>query len=256
MFKTTTTTTTTITITLGLVGLLLNGQLLAAQALDSLIEPGTLLSVETKNGKTIEKYSDGLIAEIDHDGNRKETRTKDNFSMEGLVPDAYKKDQRDEAVEGFISTLIDIADLRGPNTSQAQSRLRQFSAYYLKMKDPSKAEPLAQKYLHIQQVLRTAEPLAYAQRNLGEIDIALGKFTEAIPLLQAAAAYYKSSPDRLSYCNALNDCGYALLRAGRPDACRMPLEECLLVAKENSFSELKKKAKENLRQASKTMKHK
>jgi hypothetical protein len=58
-------------------------------ARDRLVEPGTLLSVQIKDGKTVEKYSDGLLVVIEKNGDRSEERDQDGHSMQAKMPDDY-----------------------------------------------------------------------------------------------------------------------------------------------------------------------
>lgn len=181
------------------------------------MDPGTLISVESKNDKVVEKYSDGLTTEIDQNGSVEEFKPADNYTMKNSCNlETMPPELRDDD----ISTLINLAFMHGHqdwNDSRVQSRLRQFSSFYLKIHEPEKAEPLAKMYLHCQHVLHTSgEPVAFAQANLGEAKAALGKSEEAIPLLRAAAAYYRDAPDHLRYCNILSDLGCALSRSGHP----------------------------------------
>lgn len=211
-------------------------------AFDSLVEPGTLLSVETKDGKTVERYSDGLIVELSPNGERDERREQDQQSMHSCMPSGYGVMPPSEDVDSFIDSLIGLAGIYGPNNSQLQSRLREYSVYFLRMKEPSKAEPLAEEYLHIQKVLHTKNPLAFAQRNLGEVKSELGKYQEAAPLFEAAASFYKGAQDQMSYCNALNGWGLALIKSGRAQEAIKPLDDCIKVASEHSLPTLEKQA--------------
>ena len=202
----------------------------------SLMDPGTLISVEKKDGKTIEKYSDGLTSEIFQNESIKESKPADDYTMEDTI---YFERMRPEIRDDDILMAIELAFMHGQrdwNDSRVQARLRQYSSFYLKINEPEKAEPLAKLYLHSQLVLQVpGEALAFAQRNLGEVETALGKYEKAIPLLDAAAAYYKNEPDHLEYCKILTDLGYALSKTNHLKEGRTCLGEARNIAAHNGL---------------------
>jgi len=216
----------------------------------SLLDAGTLVSVEKKNGTAIEKYSDGLTVQIGADDSIRDDCPKDQYTMEARV---IGESAPEQVIDDNISMLLDFAWMHGhrnPNDSRVQSRLRQFSTYYLKKKEPEKAKPLAARYLHIQKVLQVkGEPLAFAQRNLADADLALGEFNEAIPLLSEAMEYYEHEGDKLIYCNILSDLGDALLKVNRPQEALSNLEICRKTITENRFESLQSKVDANYQRA-------
>lgn len=212
-----------------------NGDVALARA--SLMDPGVLESVETKYGLTTQKYSDGLIVEIT---DQRISEKDEHFGMSADMPDGYGRKSHDRNVDGFISQLIGLAAIHGhmPNSSREQALMRHFSAYYLKMKEPDKAEPLAELYLQTQTVLEVkGEPLAYAQRTLGAAKVGVKKYKEAVPLLVSAAKFYKTSDDLRAYWQVLKDLGVALSETGHAEEGFERLKDANALASRNGFVE-------------------
>ncbi len=125
----------------------------------------TIQDVRTKHRKTIENYSDGLVVEIDRNGNRKETLKSKNWALEARVPSDYGK-KSSVAVDGFVRALIDLASVHGRCSSRLQSRLYQFGNYYLSVKEPEKAAPLIRRYLEINREIHdNGTPLSDAEKT-------------------------------------------------------------------------------------------
>jgi hypothetical protein len=208
-----------------------------ALARASLMDPGVLESVETKDGVTTQKYSDGLIVEI---SDQRISENDERFGMSADMPDDYGRKSHAPNVDGFISQLINLAGIHGhmPNSSREQALLRHFSGYYLKMNEPDKAEPLAELYLQSQTVLEVkGEPLAYAQRTLGAAKVCVKKYKEAVPLLVAAEKFYKTSDDQRAYWQVLKDLGAALSETGQVEEGFKRLEASKALAAKNAFVE-------------------
>jgi hypothetical protein len=211
-----------------------------ADSKSSSLDPGTLVSVETKNGETIEKYSDGWIVHISKNGDFSEDSTESPATMAASFPSGYGEKKDNSEIDDFISEIIGLSWMHGgsdENSSCLQSRLRQFSSYYLNMGEPAKALPLAEQYLQIQEVLKVGgEPLAFAQKNLGEAKLAVSKSDEAVLLLQESSRYYHSSKNIPLYCATSNVLASALIKSGRPDEALKILYACQKVAAENKLS--------------------
>ena len=221
-----------------LLAVMLSSNADVALAKASLMDPGVLESVENKDGASTQKYSDGLIVEIsDHQISEKD----EHFSMSAEMPDAYGRKSHDGNVDDFISQLIDLAGMHGgvPNSSREQALLRHFSGYYLKMKEPDKAERLAELYLQSQKVLEVkGEPLAYAERTLGAAKVGVKKYKEAVPLLVSAENFYKTSDDQRAYWQVLKDLSLALSETGQAKEGFDRLEASKALAAKNGFVEL------------------
>src|ERR1700733_1674508 len=156
------------------------------------------------------------------------------------MQDDYGRKALNGNVDDFISQLIDLAGMHGhmPNSSREQALLRHFSGYYLKMKEPDKAEPLAEFYLQSQTVLEVkGEPLAYAQRTLGAAKVGVKKYKEAVPLLVSAEKFYKTSDDQRTYWQVLKDLGVALSETGQAKEGFERLEASRALAAKNDFVE-------------------
>jgi tetratricopeptide (TPR) repeat protein len=226
----------------------------------SLLDPGTLQSVQIKSGTTIEKYSDGLTVEIGKDGCIKDESSIDHYEMTATPPEAYGQEKDNGMVDNFISQMLDFAwmhDGQVPNGSRQQSRLRQFSEYYLNMREPQKAEPLARRYLQTQKVLKvTGEPLAFAMQLLGRAELSLNDFKQAVPLLEDASAFYKQDPDQFRYCELLIDLSKALLQTGKVDEALQRLDTCRKLIQDHSFNSLTAKANSSYKAASLALKSK
>ncbi len=125
----------------------------------------TIQRVLTRHGNTIEKYSDGLIVEIDRKGNRRETLKSDHFALEAKVPSDYGE-KSSVAVDEFSKALIGLASVHGSCSSRLQSRLYQFANYYLSVNEPEKAAPLIHKYFEIKrEIHRNGIPLSDAEKT-------------------------------------------------------------------------------------------
>jgi hypothetical protein len=200
-----------------LMGVMLSSNAAVTLAKTSLMDPGVLESVETKAGVTTQTYSDGLVVETSDN----QISEKDEHSeMSATMPHDYGRVSHNGYVDDLINQLIDLAYMHGhmPNSSREQALLRHFSGYYLKMKEPDKAEPLAQRYLEMQTVLAVkGEPLAYARLNLGSAMVGVKKYKEAVPLLMSAAKFYEANDDRRAYWQVLRELGLALSQTGQTE---------------------------------------
>ncbi len=209
----------------------------AALARASLMDPGVLESVDTKDGVTTQKYSDGLIVEI---SDKRISEKNEQFGMSADVPENYGRKSHDPNVDDFISQLINLAAMHGhmPNSSREQALLRHFTGYYLKMKEPNKAEALAELYLNSQMVLDVkGEPLAYAQGTLGMAKVGLKKYKEAVPLLVSAEKFYKTSDDQRGYWQVLKHLGVALSQTGHTEEGIERLDASRALAAKHHFVE-------------------
>ena len=208
-----------------------------ALAKSSNLDPGVLESVETHDGTTTQKYSDGLIVKISA---HRISVDDNNFGMFSEMPDNFRRYRREPMVDSFIRDLIDMECMRArePNSSREQALLRYFSDYYLEMQEPNKAEPLAERYLQTQIAMDVkGEPLAHAQRTLGAAKVGLGKYNEAAPLLRVAAKFYETSDDRLTRWQVLKDLARALAETGQTEEGLKCLKESKELETENQFIE-------------------
>jgi tetratricopeptide (TPR) repeat protein len=224
-----------------------------ADGKSSSLDPGTLVSVETKDGETIEKYSDGLIVHISKNGDFSEDSTESPATMEVNLPSDYGHAKDNMMVDDFIEETIDLSWMHGgwdENSSSFQSRLRQFSSYYLSMGEPAKAVPLAEQYLQIQKVLKVGgEPLAFAEKNLGEAKLAMNKLDEAIPLLEESLRYYESSKNVALFCVTSNVLASALTKSGRPDEALKILYACQKTASQSKLTAIGQNISVTIKQA-------
>jgi hypothetical protein len=214
-----------------------------AIALDSLIEPGILESVETKDGTTTEKYSDGLIVETKPNGDRSETREADGWSMtasSGTDPNFPPTD-----LEGF-EIFAELPGAGSPNSSQMQSRLREQMVMLLQMKHPEMAEQPAEYYVHIQKILNAPTSLAFGQLKLGEIKLALGKFSDAEKQFKLAGSFYKGDKDEAACCESLQGLAAALDAQGLTSEAVDVLHECKGLASAHSLLAAEKQAEDLL----------
>jgi hypothetical protein len=126
-----------------------------------------LKSTEVDKSRTIEKYSDGLVAEIQQDGTRNERKASIGFQFEAHVPSTYgQKDNR--IVDGYIRNNLHLGRLKGANSSLLQSRLYQYATYYLSVGEEQKAEPLIKEFLEIRnRVHSKGQPLTNAEVQYG-----------------------------------------------------------------------------------------
>ncbi len=130
----------------------------------SLTDPATIQSVRIKHGKTIEKYSNGLIVKIDPKGNRKEIFKSEEYVFEATVPSEYGKESS-AIVDDFIDTLLLFGLQDGKCSPQHQSRLYQFANYYLSINEPKKAAPLILRYIEIKrEIHENGAPLSDAEK--------------------------------------------------------------------------------------------
>jgi tetratricopeptide (TPR) repeat protein len=208
------------------------------------MDPGILESTETSNGKTIQRYSDGLIVEISE---REISERDEHFEMSAIMPDDYGHVRNAPLVDDLINNLMSLASVHGhmPNSSREQALLRHFSDYYLNMNEPQKAEPLAEAYLKEQMVLGVqGAPLAYAQRTLGAAKVGLRNHKDAVPLLKSAAKYYKDSDDRKAYWQVLKNLGLALSETGQAEEASKCQAASNALAAKYHFSEVQSKPQE------------
>jgi len=202
--------------------------------------PATLEAIEEDKCGTLERYSDGLVARIEANGNRIETWKSGNLS-------ASMPHSSIAAVDCFIKASLNRARLRGLDSSHLQSRLLQFSRYYLKMNEPSKCLPLATEYLKIQKdVGAQGFPLALAESISGQNQVKLQHNSDAIPLLQDAAAYFRTN-DQLEYATIENNLGDPFLNSGEPAIALHHFEISQKVSKRHGFRELNLLARQNCR---------
>lgn len=124
-----------------------------------------LRATETVNGLTTEEFSDGLVVQIDSSGNRNERLTSANFALESKVPDAYHH-KSSKTVDSYIGTLLNLGRMKGQNSSLLQSRLFQYSSYYLSLGETSKAQPLVKEFFEIQnRIHEKGEPFTDAEKK-------------------------------------------------------------------------------------------
>lgn len=126
---------------------------------------GFLLSSKIDAGKLVEQYSNGLLVEIDPDGNRKELQSASHFEMEAKVPGSYS--QKDcVAVDDFIKNVVHLGRMKGQSSSFLQSRLFQYSSYYLSLGETSKAQALIKEFFEIQnRIHEKGEPFTDAEKK-------------------------------------------------------------------------------------------
>ena len=208
-----------------------------AQAKSSLLDPGVLESIETQDGITTQKYSDGLTVTTSA---RQISEDNKDFEMSAEMPDDFGRFRCAPMVDSFIDELIGMVSMQThePNSSREQALLRYFSDYYIDMQEPDKAEPLAKSYLEMQIALEVkGEPLAYAQRTLGYAKVDLKKYSEALPLLKAATKFYATSKDLHARWQVLKYLARALTETGQSAEGLKCLNASKALASENHFVE-------------------
>lgn len=143
-------------------------------------DPGILQSSKTVNGTTYEKYSDGLTAQYNLKGYRKE-RSASGGGFEAIPGDGSDPEE-------WASSSSSIPHFGGPpNNSSVQSEQRQYTEICLSRGHAAKALKSASSYLTMQRSIHAPDlPLAIAEELMGRVYVQLGNKTEALTLLSSA----------------------------------------------------------------------